>query len=228
MLTKVPGDTDRQTGKHGSLTTIFSVWNAMVGSGLLTIPWAYSEAGLALGLLLTFIAFVLSFLTQYFVMVAAGDDLDFTETLRRNFGRRGWYCGMFIFIGMLTIPIILYTQLLAQTLYPVLLALFRYLNLMTSPSGEEARASLHGIGSLEMDFSQFSYSYTCILICLALMLLGQMKDMHIFIKINTFGVFFTIIIIVFICSIGCYGLRTQSYKIEYSAAASSNLAVLKS
>jgi len=42
MLTKVPGDIDEATGKHGSLTTIFSVWNTMVGTGLLTIPWAYS------------------------------------------------------------------------------------------------------------------------------------------------------------------------------------------
>jgi hypothetical protein len=42
MLTKVPGDIDKDTGKHGSLTTIFSVWNAMVGTGLVTIPWAFS------------------------------------------------------------------------------------------------------------------------------------------------------------------------------------------
>lgn len=92
----------------------------MVGTGLLTIPWAFSEAGLLLGVLLTFIAFVLSFTTQYCVMVAAKDDLDYTETLKRNFGKRGWYFGMGIFIAMLTIPIILYSQLLAQTLFPIL------------------------------------------------------------------------------------------------------------
>lgn len=63
MITRVPGDTDQSTGKHGSLTTIFSVWNAMVGTGLLTIPWAYSEAGLLLGVLLTLVAFLLSFMT---------------------------------------------------------------------------------------------------------------------------------------------------------------------
>lgn len=80
----------------------------MVGTGLLTIPWAYSEAGLFLGVFLTLIAFLLSFMTQYFVMIAAGNDIDFTETLRRNFGLRGWYFGMFVFIAMLTIPIILY------------------------------------------------------------------------------------------------------------------------
>ena len=113
MLTKVPGDIDEDTGKHGSLTTIFSVWNAMVGTGLVTIPWAFSQSGLILGLFFTFVAFAISFTTQYFVMKAAGTDLDFTETLKKQFGRKGWFAGMFIFIAMLTVPIILYTQLLA-------------------------------------------------------------------------------------------------------------------
>ena len=43
------------------------------------------------------------------------------------------------------------------------------------------------------------------------MILGEKKEMTLFIKINTFGVFFTIIIIVFICSIGIWGLNTQNY-----------------
>jgi len=33
-------DTD-DDGKHGSFTTIFSVWNGMIGTGLVSIPWAY-------------------------------------------------------------------------------------------------------------------------------------------------------------------------------------------
>jgi amino acid permease len=57
------GDVDKVTGKHGSTTTIVSVWNGMVGSGLMTIPWAFSESGLALGLLLTAFSFTISFTT---------------------------------------------------------------------------------------------------------------------------------------------------------------------
>ena len=88
VLIKVPGDVDSE-GKHGSLTVIFSVWNAMVGTGLLTLPWAFSQGGLVLGLSLTFAAFVLSFSTQYLIMVAAKNDTDFTETIRRYYGPRG-------------------------------------------------------------------------------------------------------------------------------------------
>jgi hypothetical protein len=28
-------------GKHGSFTTIFSCWNAMAGTGIVTMPWAF-------------------------------------------------------------------------------------------------------------------------------------------------------------------------------------------
>jgi hypothetical protein len=112
FVTPVPLDTD-SSGKHGSLTNIFSCWNGMVGTGLVTIPWAYSQSGILLGLALTFLAFVISFATQFFVMKAAGNDLDYTETLKKTFGKRGWYFGMFYIIMMLSIPIIIFFQLLA-------------------------------------------------------------------------------------------------------------------
>jgi hypothetical protein len=50
LLSVIAAEKDDKTGKLGSLTTIFSIWNAMVGSGLLTIPWGYSNSGLALGI----------------------------------------------------------------------------------------------------------------------------------------------------------------------------------
>ena len=93
----------------------------MVGSGLVFVPWAFSEAGLLLGSLLTLLAFVMSFTTQYYVMKSAGRDIDFTETLKKTFGKKGWVAGMGLFIFMLCVPIILYFQLLTQLLYPVIL-----------------------------------------------------------------------------------------------------------
>jgi len=85
----------------------------MVGTGLVTIPWAYSESGIILGIILTIVAFIISFTTQYFVMAAAGRDVDYTETLKKTFGKQGWYFGMVLFIIMLTIPILIFFQLLS-------------------------------------------------------------------------------------------------------------------
>ena len=106
-IVPIPFDKDEATGKHGSLTNVFSCWNGMVGSGLVTIPWAYSQSGIVLGLFLTLIAFTISFTTQYYVMKSAGNDLDYTDTLKKTFGRKGFYFGMILFIIMLFIPIII-------------------------------------------------------------------------------------------------------------------------
>jgi amino acid permease len=72
---------DEQKEGHDSLTNIFSTWNVMIGSGIIFTPWAYAEAGIVNGLLLTFIAYVISFTTQYFIMVTAGNDSDYYDTL---------------------------------------------------------------------------------------------------------------------------------------------------
>ena len=111
VIQKLPFTEDK--GKHGSFTNIFSAWNGMVGSGLVFTPWAYSEAGILLGVILTLLAVSASFTTQYFIMKTAGSDSDYTDTLEKTFGRRGWQVGMALFIFILTIPIVTYFQLLA-------------------------------------------------------------------------------------------------------------------
>lgn len=162
----------------------------MVGTGLVTIPWAYSQSGIALGIILTILAFIISFTTQYFIMAAAGKDIDYTETLKKTFGKNGWYFGMVLFIIMLTIPILIFFQLLSQFLYPIILVC---IELKTGADIEI---------NFDMDFSGFSYSYTCFIVFIYLFILTARRDMSIFIKINTFGVLFTMIIIVYIITVG--------------------------
>ena len=85
----------------------------MAGTGMVTIPWAYQQSGILLGTLLTFIAFTISYYTCYLVIKTAGNDIDYTETLRKQFGKTGWVFGMIIFIMNLMVPITLFFQLLA-------------------------------------------------------------------------------------------------------------------
>jgi hypothetical protein len=55
------------------------------------------------------------------VLFVAKNDVDFTDTLRKYFGKFGWNAGMIIFIGNFSIPVILYFGLLSQTLYPIIM-----------------------------------------------------------------------------------------------------------
>ena len=55
----------------------------MAGTALTVIPWAYQQSGIILGIILTFIAFIFSFYTCLLVMKTSGNDVDYTDTLRK-------------------------------------------------------------------------------------------------------------------------------------------------
>jgi len=102
---------------------------------------------------------------------------------------------MTIFIGNLFIPIILYFQLLAQNLYPILMAM----------------AHIERKIDTGIDFAEFSYSYTCIIIFAVLMVLTAVRNISVFVKLATVGVFFVFLIIIFIVGVGGYGFTNTHY-----------------
>ncbi len=97
-----------EQGKHGSFMTIFSTWNCMAGTALSVLPWAFEQSGILLGILLCGLAFMLSFYTCLLVMKTAGNDIDYTDTLRKQFGKAGYVVGMVCFIVNFSVPIILF------------------------------------------------------------------------------------------------------------------------
>jgi hypothetical protein len=46
-------------------------------------------------------------------MKTAGNDIDYTDTLLKQFGKKGYIVGMIFFIINFSVPIILFFQLLA-------------------------------------------------------------------------------------------------------------------
>lgn len=64
------------------------------------------------------------------------------------------------------------------------------------------------------NFNGFSYSWTCIFVAILLFICSIKKDLHIFIKINSFGVVFTFIIIAFVIGIGVRGILLNDYSLS--------------
>ncbi len=102
---------------------------------------------------------------------------------------------MAIIIAQLMIPIILYFQLLAQNLYPIVMAIL----------GQNKPIST------DVDFKEFSYSYTCIIVMVLLMGLTLIRKMGLFVKFSTYGVIFVFIILIFIIGMGIYGFTNTHY-----------------
>ena len=178
---------------------MFCAWNAMCGTGLVTIPWVYQQSGIVLGIILTFVAFGFSFYTCFLVLKTAGNDIDYTDTLWKHFGRPGWTFGMISFIIMFTVPVVLLFQLLSQNLFPIILAA---IEIFTGGNREL---------NLAPDWSEFSYSWTCVIIFLIVYVMGIPKDVSIYAKINSFGVVFITVILLFIFGLGFYSLSNTEY-----------------
>lgn len=57
-----------------------------------------------------------------------------------------------------------------------------------------------------VDFAGLTYSNTCLLLLTLLLILCQSKDLGGFVKLNTLGCIFTVVILVFICQYGVKAL----------------------
>lgn len=58
----------KKENKQSSIMTIFSVWNTMMGSGLLALPWGFSEAGIFGGIAIVILVGLLAWYTCWLVV----------------------------------------------------------------------------------------------------------------------------------------------------------------
>lgn len=69
---------------------------------------------------------------------------------------------------------------------------------------------------MSVDFSNFSYTWTCFIVLIIEVAMTAYRDLSIFVKINTFGVFFIAAVIVFIISVGVFSIQNTNY--DYTKA----------
>lgn len=83
-------------GEQSSLVTIFAIWNTMMGTSLLSMPWAISQAGFATGTLLILAIGGLCLYTAYRVLdsprltgLVGGGPVEFSDVCRHLLGPWG-------------------------------------------------------------------------------------------------------------------------------------------
>jgi hypothetical protein len=65
--------------------------------------------------------------------------------------------------------------------------------------------------AVKPDWSEFSYTWTCVIIFFLNFIITAYRNIQIFVKINSYGVIFIMIILISIVGIGFYGLATTEY-----------------
>ena len=96
----------------------------MLGTAVTTLPWAFQQSGLVLGLIISFVSFLISYYTCMLIIRMAGTDPDYSDTLQKFYGKIGLYVGILAPAILIIGAIIVYFVIMAQMLYPILLALY--------------------------------------------------------------------------------------------------------
>ncbi len=73
--------------KQSSMVIIFSCWKTMIGTAVAALPWTFQQSGIVLGVILSFTSFLISFYTCKLIIDMAGTDPDYSDTLKKFYGK---------------------------------------------------------------------------------------------------------------------------------------------
>lgn len=97
---EAPGD-----GKQSSLMTIFSVWNTMIGSSLMAMPWGFYHAGLIGGITMCLVVGFISWYTCWLILKLSSTHRDLFELCQEYLGSPGrwisWIFALLFAVGIL-------------------------------------------------------------------------------------------------------------------------------
>ena len=85
---------EEQAPQSSSLVIIFSFWSTMAGSAITQLPWAFQQSGFILGIVISLTSFLISYYTCNLIIITAKNDKDYIFTLKKYYGKWGWYMGL--------------------------------------------------------------------------------------------------------------------------------------
>ena len=198
LMLREPGE------KSNDYVMVFSIWNTMIGTIVVCLPWAFQQAGIALSVSICFSSFLVSFYTCKLIVDVTKNDADFCITLKRYFGSCGYYAGIiFPLITLLGAAVVLFI-LLSQLLYPICMALYSWIFVSGSDPPKP---------QLKPVFYAFSPAYTSLFLYVVLVLVSSKKNLGVFIRLGSLGSIFVSMFIIGIVCLAIYSFKSTEYRI---------------
>jgi sodium-coupled neutral amino acid transporter 9 len=103
-------------GKQSSLVTVLSLWNTMMGTSILTMPWALGQAGFVAGILIIVAMMGATCWTCQIVVrygeggTMKGQPVEFADVVREYLGVRAYYLAVVVSIFTLVGALIVYVS----------------------------------------------------------------------------------------------------------------------
>lgn len=112
------------SSKNPSIITIFAIWNTMMGTSILSIPWGIKQAGFTLGILILISTGLLMLYCCYIVLKSPKSipyvdtsDWEFPDVCRYYFGKFGQWSSLVFSMVSLIGAMVVYWVLMSNFLY---------------------------------------------------------------------------------------------------------------
>lgn len=129
---KIGGD---DSEKNSSIITIFMIWNTMMGTSILSIPWGIKQAGFTSGVVLIFLMGLLTLYCCYRVLKSRGtiasidtSTWEFPDVCQYYFGSFGRWSSLLFSMVSLVGAMIVYWVLMSNFLFNTGKFIYNYVN----------------------------------------------------------------------------------------------------
>ncbi|CAI5667679.1 neutral amino acid transporter 9 isoform X1 [Oreochromis niloticus] len=119
---KVPGSD--HTSKNPSIITIFAIWNTMMGTSILSMPWGIKQAGFTLGVFIVIFIGLLMLYCCYIVLKSPKSipcvdtsDWEFPDVCQYYFGKVGQWSSLMFSMVSLVGAMVVYWVLMSNFLF---------------------------------------------------------------------------------------------------------------
>ena len=208
-IEKKKGDHDSK--KVNSIHTIFSIWNTMIGSSIISIPYNVYLAGIIPTIIVGLLYGFICYFTCSIVVKLGGKEEEFANVVfnyfNYGFGRKYARFGKILQITFnLMINIgatFVYFLIINQNLYPCLCL---FIKLFNDNIDEE---------DITPYFDKFSLFYCALIVSVIVFPLTILKEMTCLVKFNSYGIYFVSSLLIFVIYNGIRTLIKDTFHFEY-------------
>ena len=190
---------------QSSLVTVFSLWNTMIGSTIVSMPWAVQQAGLVMGMCECYLGVIVlvgcvAFYTCS-IIVRLGFSLELYDTpdlIAAMWGIWGRRITVLMSAVLMLGALMAYNVILNSALYKVL-------------DGLSIWMAHRPLAECTTCWNSFSTHYTPFIIMGVLTLLLNMKNKKSYIRLNSKGIYFLITTVSFLIAVGIRALAINKW-----------------
>ena len=202
---------DEEIKKVNSFNTILSIWNSMIGSSTVVLPYNVYNSGIIPAIFLSIIYGYICLYTCKIYCDFGVTDPDFSITVEKYFAiifgpkiakiaknTQICFC-TFIVTGALLI----YFLIMTQNIYPTICLILNNMGLDLDSK------------DLTPEFGRFSLIYLGIILCFFLFPFIIKKDVGFLVKLSSYGIYFISLLILFVIYTGISSIFNTDFDFEY-------------